>query len=727
MLKHFLSTIALSNLLSRYRVSVFSVLAIISCVYILSLASSVDLRFKVWDEKLRQYFWYFGMETKIQQPLSVSILDLYTSETYNASPDNYASRFRSYDLSNSLDIFCKLGAETVAIDFFLDDATWIGKHLNNSQDIDQLARSLSCFKTVWLPLREEEGEWVFPIDHLSRLDNVRFAHVNTYESVLYPVAIASKSSKGELKIPYMAEALAVNESLEHQLKPLLLNHALDSFTRVRFEDMVILKKLEPVMTSEKFRQLFQSYFNNDSLNYPLPKTVIVAFSHDSQDQHDTAYNLAGPIDLPNVRPKANSSSIAYERYGKETAVSFTPGAFLIASTANALAEEETFRPVAFRHLEFFASFGVFVLVVFVIASKWNRQGYKVSLWFAGAALIYVLISYVLLVFNLLLMPLVLPLLVLLVSWVVADYQFGAGLLKQLINISSREFNYQPTHEIDNPHPIIFSMARSQRDSQVDQYKRLIASIDILTFWLQYLALLTMADNLKSDSSMSTLHKKTWETWVRPMLGNYLFILKKLSRARNNAWLSELPFLLNGNHANNLEMLLSNSLSLRNEWKHFASTTHSEGHVKEAMDAVLMMERELEKSLNFLSKFVLIKTKYLKKTDKNANHWDCLVYSGSSTFIDEFVTADDLQPEKLYLFDTRKWGSDSNTLCLEPWIVAEECTYHHREEIFFYSGLIWDRENRATTRTIKYSGLTESCCPFHENEIDNRFFEKMVRK
>ncbi|MFT6907728.1 MAG: hypothetical protein ACJAS1_004412 [Oleiphilaceae bacterium] len=720
--------------LARYKEALLAVFIVMACVFALTI-SALDLRVKVWDEKLRQYSWFFNMETKTDLPLATSILDLYTSETYNASPENYKARYQTYDLPESLDVYCKLGATTLAIDFFLDDETWMGKHLSNDQeDLSRLRESLNCFERIWLPLREQAGNWIFPINGLANLKNVRFAHVNTIESVLYEPSLAHDSPKGELRVPYIAKALAKKNDKEEQLTPLLMNYSLESFTRLRFEDLVIFKPLKQVMSADKFQAFYHSYFNNEQIKYPLPLTVIAAFTHDAQDQHHTAYNLGGPLDLPKVSAlprKSNNGSTIGGRvitYGAETKVSFTPGAYLIASTSNAIASQKTFNSITFNNTGFIIVFCVFLCVIFYVSSTFHN-GYRVAILFIGSAMTYIFVSYILLAIAHLLVPLVLPLVVFFILWLIADYQYGAGLLKQLINLSSTEINYQPSKEIDKLQPIVISMAQSHRDSQTDQYKQLISSVDLLSFWLQYIALLVMSENVKNDPSLNvTLHKKDWERWYKPTLGTYLYGLKKLvdKKGSQNSWFPELIALMNKKPASQLEETLQRSLNFRNEWKHFASSAYSEGHMDKVLDDILMTEQELEQNISFLSKFILIKTKHLKLSENETHYWDCLVYSGSSTFIDEFATTDTLQPDTLYLFDTRKWGRYANTLCLEPWLFASECTHHNREEVFFYTGLIWNANSRTATKEIKYSGLTESCCPLHNKEIPDKLFERLIK-
>ncbi|MCP4755811.1 MAG: hypothetical protein GY866_33525, partial [Proteobacteria bacterium] len=108
----------------------------ISAVFIFFLiAANDDLSFKIrlLEEDVNKWLWYLKAEENTQAPIPTVILDLYTSESYDASSEKYRERYTMYRLPESLDFFCRLGAQLVVFDVYVDSLHWIGKYLNSKR------------------------------------------------------------------------------------------------------------------------------------------------------------------------------------------------------------------------------------------------------------------------------------------------------------------------------------------------------------------------------------------------------------------------------------------------------------------------------------------------------------------------------------------------------------------------------------------------------------------
>ncbi|KZZ73334.1 hypothetical protein A3766_05975 [Oleiphilus sp. HI0132] len=723
--------------LSRVSLIVFPILIVLVIVFNIP---SVQHSTQIWDEKVRQYAWYLNTNDSLDSDLRISIHDLYTSETFNASTDLYKQRYASYKLAESLNLYCKLGVQNLAFDFFLEEETWVGKHLlADEKDTQELLKSLSCFEAVWVPIRSLDRNWSLPISPIAQLDNVRFAHVNTHESVLYSVNEISSTTRGQLSVPYMAEALAARGEVDSELLPILPSNSLSSFSRMRFEDLEVFLPLANVMPAQSLQEFYVRYFSYADNDVALPDTVLIGFTHDAQDQHDVAYNKGGPIKLPHIvttpsgQVNNNSADSNVIFYGTEPTVAFTPGVYILASTAMALASDSGYVYLNGLDVFFLVALILFLFLLTYLTTGLNSS-YKIAATFVCSAFAYILVSYLCLSNLSLLLPIGLPLSSLFILWLVVDFKYGSGLLSQLGELlrSNQSTDISEPGQLSKPCVVV--MAESIRDSHVDSYKHLVSSIDILTYWVQLLALINLAEYFEKHSSeRKKIDKGVWKKWRRPTLGNYLHIFRDICKQYSNisdavgsSRFPQLYHLTRQKGDSSIESLLFRIIDIRNEWKHFASTGYTEAQIQDSLDEVYDIEQGLNRALSFLDSFAYIKPKKFKSENNGTYYWDCLVYSGASTYIDEFATSDKLELDRLYLFDTRKWGSFNNTLCLEPWVFAGECRHHHREELFFFSGLENDGASRRYSKDIKYAGLTESCCPDGEPQIGDELFKLLAR-
>ena len=104
---------------STTRSFLFSLLLVllISAVH---LNPGLSVRFRLGEEQVRHWLWYFTADEYKSPSIPLVVLDLYTSETFNASEELYDERYQSYELSRSMTLFCRLGATKVIFDTFLD-------------------------------------------------------------------------------------------------------------------------------------------------------------------------------------------------------------------------------------------------------------------------------------------------------------------------------------------------------------------------------------------------------------------------------------------------------------------------------------------------------------------------------------------------------------------------------------------------------------------------------
>lgn len=706
-------------------------------IYLVMLYSGSNLYLTVLDEKIRQYFWVFSTIEEKKIPLPISILDLYTSETYNASPDKYAERYAAYNLEASLDVYCKLGSETLVFDLFLDSSTWIGKYLEtNETALKQLQHSMSCFKKVLIPVRGDNNSLIAPIDGVSKMGNVTYVHAGTVGSVVYPVSKSLSFVKGDLVVPYVAYELAGLKTAikEYDHLPIQLGYTPNRFTRMSYEDAEIFHSLSPVYSSPELKKFYKQYFSHTNKEYLTPKAVIVGFSHDAYDQHDVAFNKLGPIELPRIqskdKPELNtfSGKVKVINYGVEPNATLTPGVYLIASTSNMLLEKGVPSVISGNSV-------VFLLVVLlsgVALCLWaNRlhSAFGLALSFLSIGGGYILFSFFVFSVAQIYLPLTVTILSLLALYLFCDYSFNKGLISRLIGLKrTTAYKLKRNDSSLAQAPLVILQAQSLCDSQSDSYKKLVAQIDLLSFFIQYLGLVSLAENFEKSVATGPIQKKEWKRWVRPTLGNYLMGFKRIagqykniSEASEKTRFPEFYSLLSESKNGPFEQTLHKCLDVRNEWKHFASSGHSDITIGQSLDEVETIYQDLISYLDPLLKFILIKPMLYKGTEDNKKLWSCLVYSGTNTYLDEFATTDELEPQKLYLFDSSKWGEYSNTLCLHPWIVADECGHHHREELFFYTGLKRHPEKHHMTNIINYMGITESCEPRGEIAIDDKIY------
>lgn len=404
----------------------------------------------------------------------------------------------------------------------------------------------------------------------------------------------------------------------------------------------------------------------------------------------------------------------------EPPVELTPGMYLVAATSATLVRVGVPTKVLFKHPALLL--GLWLIgVLLVLGAKRASSTLMCSIKVLAAVLVYLLAVFLLHAGENVFLPITLPVAYFAGLYIYCDYHLYQGVIHRLFQ-KTLQYRYEVKKEYVVL-PYILHQSASFRDCQLDPYKRLIASLDLLCFWLQFLALTLLSEHFEKNSGPGPISKQNWLKWSKPTLGSYLYGFKELAcqyksyqHALGRSRFPEFTILLHGE--NNLHEGLGRALheivQLRNEWKHFASSGHSEISVRAALASAGKIEQILLKLGMHLPGFILVRAKVLVKNERSGTLWTCMVFNGHQPYLDEFMTRDILTPGYLYLCDIRKKRIIHNLLCLHPWMAAGECKYHHRDEIFLYSGLVFDFDKSKPTRQVKYTGFTESCQPVDEH-------------
>ncbi len=714
----------------------------ISAIFLFFLIAANDdlsLRIRLFEEDVNKWLWYLKAEEKTQPPIPTVILDLYTSESYDASFDKYRERYTMFRLSESLDLFCRIGAQTVVFDIYIDRLHWIGKYLNSKRgqaEAQRLTDALSCYKKVLMPVRdnEETGGFFYPIAAIRRLDRkLVYLHDETKNIKLYDPYRYFETDNGKTIFPYSALALSLEfmdeESIDldhypQRILPLQFRYHPNVFDRARWEEMVgflnSYRELSTYFEDEKeigkiLAESYQRDYRKGDEPGVLPKVVMVGFTHDSTDQHVMPYTLAGPISL--LRD-GNAKESVPKKYGKEPEVLFTPGLYAILSTANALAGGFIPKyPVHNWPITAAVVFGLFCW----LAIEWGRQltgDWGRTLFFGGLMLAYIS-AYVLAFLYQVYLPLFFPLLAVFGGMVVSSLLYRRALVKRLLGNNAHDRTELEEKATETPwelrQPLIISQAERNLALQREPFSILMAKLDILEIWIQLLGLFQWADYYYHQQTVAEIASAKWRSRFdlrKPSLGHYLGAFCQFGKNYSSDLDAQRSFFpqfycsLKGTGRKKkqpFEIVLDQAVQLRNEWKHEKSASKS---LKEQEDSLIKATEILDRfneGLAFLKEYSLVKPLSIVKVMDGKHIWLCQFFSGASCFLGEIETDPNLEGDTLYLYSHQRTTEPHGAfLRLDPWIAAGECSLHHREEVFISKEL--------KNGKCVYSGLTAKCKP-----------------
>ncbi len=689
---------------------------------------------EVADEQNRGAVNFLFSKTKGPENRQLILLDLHTPETFDPSPDRFASRYSQYRLAQTLPFFCELGVHTIVLDFYLDNESWIGRHLSDSPDaLKELSESLTCFKQVLLPIRQRQNP-ESGFNHIFKPDaRFRLVHMNHFASVVYPAYVRILDASGWLTVPHAAEALRHNgakndyvagssEVTQEIHYPSSLRYHPQSWPLFGFEEITLITAMrglsQPPSAQDLFRQLYADAAE--------PSVLLVGFSHDSTDLHNVAFNLGGKV---RIRPGGSDL--------RQLEWPLTPGLFILASELGTVLADEQRRFVAYApvgaFLWLFAILSIAQLMleragVSITRSMLLILGYGLGFWVFNQFLALVPGFH---------LPLNAPLLGLfLMFW--ADIAFRQGRLNQLLKAAlkrDKPLSGPQSTQLLAAQPITLVLASQATQSQSDPYKRFLCELDLATFWIQYLGLLALADySAHRQRRRKVVKEQSLQSFYRPTLGNYVHGLAGLYRQLppSAAQPCSLPLLAQqaqDHRTGSLMESLQKILDLRNDWKHFASTHYAQSSIQQAEEELLRAYLQMLPKVHFLKDYRLIKAispvaRGNTDTDKPAS-WEVLCVSGTYARLERLRDIGDLQPQALYLVQEVEQEVAEVVLRLDPWLHAEECAYHHRVEVFFHAGLEWSRQD-GLTGNINFNGLTESCKPISPVRAPEWAIKDMVK-
>ncbi|MCP4749272.1 MAG: hypothetical protein GY866_00120, partial [Proteobacteria bacterium] len=714
----------------------------ISAVFIFFLiAANDDLSFKIrlLEEDVNKWLWYLKAEENTQAPIPTVILDLYTSESYDASSEKYRERYTMYRLPESLDFFCRLGAQLVVFDVYVDSLHWIGKYLNSKRgqaEAQRLTDALSCYKKILMPVRdnEETKGFFYPVTAIRRLEKkLVYMHADTEGTKLYRPYRSFGTDNGQALFPYSALALSLEfmdgDSIElerypQRILPLQFMYHPTVFDRARWDEMVgflnSYMDLSTYLEDEKeigkiLAESYQRDYRKGDEPGVLPKVVMVGFTHDSTDQHVMPYTLAGRIGLSRGG-KAGRSAV--RKSGEEPEVLFTPGLYAILSTANALAGG--FIPRYPVHNWPIAAAVVFGLI-FWLAVEWGRHlsaDWRRYLFF-GALMLAYLSAYVLAFLNQVYLPLFIPLLALFGAMIASTLLYRQVLVKRLLANYRHDRMVLEEKTAETPwelrQPLIISQAEQNLALQREPFSILMAKLDVLEIWIQLLGMFQWADYYYHQQAVSDIAPAKWRSRFdlrKPSLGHYLGAFCQFGKNfasdldAQRSFFPQFYYALRGTGRKKkqpFEITLDRAVQLRNEWKHEKSSSKSLKEQEVGLIETSQILDRFNESLAFLKEYSLVKPLSIIKVLDGKHIWLCQFYSGASCFLGEIETDPNLVNDTLYLYNHRRTTEPHGAfLRLDPWIAAGECRLHHREEIFVSKEL--------KNGKCIYSGLTAKCKP-----------------
>lgn len=695
---------------------------------LITLAPAVLLSIKLFDESLRQWPWYFVAKSVNSSANQVAILDLYTSETYNAAPNRYQERYDAYNLADSLAFFCKLQTKTVILDFYTDSTSWIGRHLATRQaDRERLNEVLSCFERVLVPIQAAvEGQSSEDLSFLRPgIPGLRYVHLETLSSLIFPTSLSLALNYGQIQVPHAALAITGTEerwmNAPSVLLPLRFSYHPDSFFRFRYEEAELVKDLGADLSAQAAQELYPQLVSRFSLTDKLPSILLVGFTHDGSDQHNVAFNLGGELLLKDNQER------------KEPPLYATPGIYLLASHVAAIQNGEF---PAYWYYDG-PMHGLLLLLllwgVVVLTRHPNSERKRIGYFIVYAA-IYLginMAAYLIFSIYLPLSSVLLALLMLYCYTFVRSHQDFLEILWEQTRPQIKRLQSSQGLTLTQPNTLLY--AEQHIKALDDPYKGLLAKIDLISYWVQYLCLLSLADYQQNPESRSrVLADKEWLQLNRPTMGNYLMTFKRLNlgfnslqQANSLAFFPAFYRRLTSHGETDLESCLHQGLDLRNDWKHFASANYSGHSVELAHKNVDQLYANLLQQLFFLKDFILLQPLSILAQTADKADWNCLVMSGSFPYLDRFETSENWNAGHLYAYCAVHRNNKPQVINLEPWIIAGECLYHNRKEVFFYAGLEREERTQHFINKARYAGLTESCNPGTAIALPDTYYRKLV--
>jgi hypothetical protein len=624
-----------------YRLAI--VLAVL--LSILSGSHPVETRLKVIDEQQRAITGFLFSATDSGRAPPLALIDLHTPETFDPSPQWYEQRYRVYNLPQAINFFCRLGTSVLVLDMFLDNQSWIGRHLqDNEADRNALESTMACFQQVLLPVRQRDKPESGFINVFQANGRIRYVHVNNLNSVAYLPSARISEVFGEITVPYAAELLATQarttaDDSALPLRPLPYRFHPQVWPLFGFEEIALVSELAPTLDSATAQALYGNLYRKVS-GVDLPKVVVVGFSHDSGDFHNVAFNLGGPLE---IRPGGSES--------RRLEWPLTPGLFVLASHLGSAMGPVDDHFLGYGLLQQFLLLCLLLVCAQRLADRMSNSASGRATCYLGIAAGYWLANQSLAWLAGLHLPLTIPLVGLAIHLIGSLAAIQSGLLsllfEQTIGKSSRKPAGKP---FINAQPNTLVYAHYFPNSQTDPYKQLIAELDLATYWLQYLCMLGLADYAAHrDLRRPALKPADLQRLYKPTLGNYLYGLKGVyqnlpqSRAVEQSFLPLLAQQLNGKKPGPLESSLKQVLDLRNEWKHFASSGYAVSTIESARQDVHSTYLRILAQVGFLQQYRVLQALTQEPTGEDKPLWGMLNVCGDHPIIEKVQTRERLTP------------------------------------------------------------------------------------
>ena len=650
----------------------------------------------IFEYKIRSIFFYFLAKDNLPNPPFL-LWDLYTSQTYDSSPNQYKFRYNAYRMPETLKLFCDMGMETVIFDLHMDYETWMGKYLKeNDLERKNLESSLGCFKKIYIPIDSK----------LEKIDNLPFReeatnnkifriHTESISTMFFNPIKEIHIEKTNIYVPYIGvslyESISDNKNIINKYKtyPLWFSYHPNSIPRFMFEDVENLFEIQKFLGMEGAKDVVLK--SNQIEN--IPKVLLVGFTNDSLDLHTMPYDLGGGYVLGK---------------GNESFTHQTAGLYAFTSTVVEYIKNGI--PYDLKS-ESPTLFFIFDLVIILLLHEFFGRIKKFktrSFFLLSMILTFIFITYLGCIFGFTFYSIFQSLRTVFIFIIVTyllDLERKKLIAVNIINYDNKNENIS----IQNPYfTSDLNLQYLGFNSKLDAYSGLLAKIDFLESFLHTVSLLTIADYHRrfSKYSLPEIQLDTSKMSLGHYAANLEKIINKCSENDSlNLFLPQLYYLYKNNKKQDFKFKdnIKKLVEIRNQWKHEKSASNTDNKIDEINLEVDSVIKSLTDECQFLSSINLAKPVNFIGNKDDKLLWRVMDYSEIAPVLKLWETKEILEINKLYAINHQKSiDSLDRILLLEPYIKIEDCIYHNRPEYFYYSK-IDDKSQK-----VSYSSLTRSC-------------------
>ena len=618
---------------------------------------------------------------------------MYTSQTYDSSASSYQSRFRSFNIPETLNLYCELGVEVVIFDIHFDNETWIGKYLNESEeDLRKLESSLQCFKKIYIPIVSNSE---LPNFNKS-LDKIIFRiHTQSISSRVFEPIKSVNINGTDLYVPYIGISLYMsiknndNKKFLNQVYPLWFSYHPNAFPRLTFEDIFNYFENKKILGDEISKQVL---LESNNLNY-LPKVLLVGFTNDSLDLHSMPYDLG-------------KGYILGKNYG--ITMFQTAGLYAFASTVQEYLDNGiTFNlkeesPQLYLFLDFFIIF-----IVHEIFCRLKKNNIRLLSLFI-LILLFLTVSFVGCSIGVQFYSVYHSIRAVLI-YIIVSSLIGVERKKLIaINIFTKS-SIEESQIYKAPY---FTIDLNQQflslNSKLDSYSRLIGKIDFLESFIHTICLTTISDYFRRRN-IYQIPELSLDI-AKMSLGHYAANLEKIINKCDesvslNLFIPQIYFLYKQSKKQNFKFKdnIKKIVEFRNQWKHEKSASNTVDKIDEVEKEIDSIIDSLSDECEFLHFINFGKPINFLESKDGKLLWRVMDYSEIVPIIKLWETNEILEINKLYAINLNKSiDSKDRILLLEPYLRIENCNYHNKQEFFYYSKT--DDKNQKIT----YSSITRSC-------------------